>query len=86
MERRAALIGCRSGQWIRTSGSKLRLNARISVDTMLKIEQVDGDSIDVVRSHVLVGPGHHELQPASWTRVSVVDGSYIDALCLLEAS
>jgi len=84
MERKAALIGSRAGQWVRTSGRRLVLNARVSADTMLKVEQADGDAADETRSKILVGPGHHELDPASWTRVSVVDGSYIDALCLLE--
>ncbi len=86
MTRKAALIGCRQGRWIRTSGMKgLTLNARVGADTMLRVEFKD--HLDQPAGHqIAVGPGKHSLMDSVWTRVEIVDGPHFDALCLLEAA
>jgi hypothetical protein len=84
MERKTALIGCREGSWIRTSGmNPLRLNARVQSDTMLQVEQQNHRNEDLDRKQ-FVGPGKHVIPNACWTRVRVADGAHIDALCMLE--
>ena len=85
MDRKTALVGCKNGHWIRTSGmQKLRLNARVQGDVMIQVAQRHGDSMEV-KSLIFVGSGRHQLEEATWTAVNLADGPHIDALCLLES-
>lgn len=82
-ERKAALIGCRQGQWIRTAGMRrLKLSARVQRDVMIQVYQRRGDA-DIMWGMTFVGPGEHQLEDASWTRVDIANGPHVDALCLL---
>lgn len=84
MQRKVALLGSREGHWIRTSGmTPLRLNSRVSRGVLVAVIQHDEDE-DEVRELFLEGPGLHLVGTAVWSRVKVVDGSHIDALCLFE--
>jgi len=86
MQRKAALIGCREGRMIRTSGMRrLRLHARVQRDVIIRVEQYDHNS-ERIAEHLFTGAGFHPLQDATWTRIIIVDGPHIDALCLLEAA
>lgn len=83
MNRKAALVGCREGQWVRTAGmQRVQLRAQVHETTMIVAEQMDGSG--VIAKIVRVGPGVRELQCADWTRVSIVDGPHHDALCFVE--
>lgn len=86
MQRKAALIGCKEGRMIRTSGMRrLRLHARVQRDVMIRVEQFDHEST-MIAEHLFTGAGFHPLEDATWTRIIIVDGPFIDALCLLEAA
>lgn len=86
MQRKAALIGCREGHMIRTSGMRrLRINARVQSDVMVKVEQYDHEN-RLIAEHTFVGTRYHPLDEAVWTRVLIVDGPHLDALCVLEAA
>jgi len=86
MQRKAALIGCKEGHMIRTSGMRrLRLNARVQRDVMIRVEQYNHEN-ERVAEHLFTGAGFHPLQEATWTRIVIVDGPFIDALCLIEAA
>lgn len=83
IDRKAALVGCRSGQWVRTHGMKgLRLNAKASGPVMLRIHQLRGDVVGVRE----VPAGVHQLDQAPWTKVEVIEGAHAGVLCLLETS
>jgi hypothetical protein len=84
MERKAALVGCKQGHWVRTSGMRrLHLNARVQRDAMICVSQRLGDD-PAVKDLTFVGPGIHPLEDATWTLVRIADGSFIDALCILQ--
>jgi len=84
MVRKAALVGCPKGSWIRTAGiRRLVLNANVRQDTMLKVSQSRDNSLS---EKVFVGPGKHALDDADWTMVSIAEGHHIDALCVLEGA
>lgn len=86
MQRKAALIGCREGQWIRTSGMRgLHVNIRVHRDSIVKVEQAFDESGEETHVSIFTGAGVRPVRDALWTRVCVVDGQYQDALCLLEA-
>lgn len=86
MQRKAALIGCREGQMIRTSGMRrLRLHARVQRDVTIKVHQFDHENNQIAEL-IFVGAGFHPLKEAVWTRIIIVDGPHVDALCLLEAA
>lgn len=83
MQSKVALVGCRHGHWIRTADMRsLRVHARVQSDVTLGIYQCEtaGDE----RAKAVVGPGTHPVDPASWTRVCVLDGPHIDALVILK--
>lgn len=86
MIRKTALLGCKEGNWIRTSGMKgLRLNAKVQRDVMVRVEFTDHQ--DQAAGHqIVVGPGVHNLMDAIWARVVIVDGPHYDAICLFEAA
>lgn len=71
---------------VRTSGMRrLRLNARVQRDVMIRVEQYDHENA-LIAEHMFTGTGFHPLKDAIWTRIIIVDGPYIDALCILEAA
>lgn len=83
IDRKAALVGCRHGQWVRTKGMRgLKLNAKARPEVKLRVAQLSGDSI----VELFFGAGLHELPPSRWTRVEVIEGPHADVLCLLETS
>jgi len=85
MNRKAALIGCRKGEWVRTAGLRaLHLEAKVSETTMLVISHRVSD--DEVVDAVFVGPGRHPLKAADWIMVSIIDGPHEGALCILEGA
>lgn len=85
MKRKAALVGCREGQWVHThSMNSLRLRAKVRSETLLEVtfRAIDGRESTIM----IVGPGIHRLRDSIWTRVRIVDGPHEDALCLLEGA
>jgi hypothetical protein len=83
INRKAALLACREGQWIRTAGMRgLRLNARVAPDTQLQVHQRIAERECWMQFD---GPGMHIVEEADWSRVVVVSGPFADALCTLES-
>jgi hypothetical protein len=84
INRKAALLACREGQWIRTAGMQgLRLNARIAPDVELHLCQIMPDGAECWMK--FGGPGVYSVEEADWSRVIVVSGPHSDALCFLES-
>lgn len=83
IDRKAALVGCRVGQWVRTNGMRgLKLNAKVHESVVLRVHQFSDSAVDIRE----LGAGIHQLDQAAWTRVEIIDGPHADALCLLETS
>lgn len=86
IDRKAALLGCADGQWVRTHGMQgLRLNAKIPAGVRLRVEQCNKSNHSTYFREV-DHPGIVPLPNASWTRVRVIEGSPSGVLCLLETS
>lgn len=84
MRRKAALVGCPRGQWVRTQEMrKLQLNARVRPDTLIRVVQ---RTLQEESERMIVGPGVHALAEAHWTKLEIAEGSHLDALCLLESA
>lgn len=83
LDRKAALLSCREGQWIRTAGMKrLMLNAKLSPETTLVVYQLIDERIEPTWVNE---SGRHQLHDAEWTRVVVEEGPHLGVLCVLES-
>lgn len=85
IDRKAALLACREGQWIRTAGMKnLIIDANIPPETELIVYQLmeSGEAEPVW----ILTAGKVKLPDAEWTRVVVAHGPHMNVLCVLESS
>lgn len=86
MQRKAALIGCREGQWIRTYGMRRpRVNARVHRDALVQVEQ-GSDRGSTINKFTFVGARIELLEESSWTRVSILDGPHEESIVLIESA
>src|SRR3982750_3899767 len=84
IDRKAALMSAREGQWIRTAGMRgLQLRAKVAPDTLLQVRQI---LLGDLEAHMRMGgPGLYDIEEAVWTRVEVISGPHESALCTLES-
>lgn len=85
MQRKAALIGCREGQWIRTHGMRRpRVNAKVHRDALVRVEQ--GSDRSVMSETTFVGTRIELIPESSWVRVSIIDGPHEESIVLIESA
>jgi len=85
MQQKAALIGSREGQWIRTAGMRrLQVNARVHREARVRVEQTMASKGAIAKEVSFVGARIENLDEAPWTRVCIVDGPHEDSIILLQ--
>lgn len=84
VDRKAALIACADGQWIRTRGMRgLRLEALVQPDTLLELIQILDTEWGPAEARMrFSGPGTYPVEDADWSRLIVIGGPSGDALCV----
>lgn len=84
IDRKAALIACADGQWIRTRGMRrLILEALVQPDTLLELVQILDTELGPAEARMrFSGPGTYLVEEADWSRLMVVSGPSSDALCV----
>jgi hypothetical protein len=85
MQQKAALVGAREGQWIRTAGMRrLQVNARVHREARVRIEQTMAHEGAVAHEVSFMGARIEPLREAPWTRVCIIDGPHEDSIVLLQ--
>ena len=78
---KAALVGCKEGPWVSTSGMRdLGLKVQAELGSKLMVLQTDGER---QVAHQLDDVGYHKLHDLPWTKVSLLSGDHSSALCFL---
>ena len=77
---KAALVGCKEGPWVSTSNMRnLRLHAKVPAGTKLRVLQRE-------KNHTVcydAEAGITKLDDFPWTKVLMLEGDPVSALCFL---